>query len=82
MTSTGLATFAQLNQILLSLLLVLVALSAALLCLCGAGFALRASGSLWVRRRRNRRADAAVHAEAVRGIADLERFLGHRDAPA
>jgi hypothetical protein len=80
MTTSGLAAFAQVDELMMSLLLLLTGLAAALLCLYGVGLGLWAGRSWLLRRRRTRRHDAFLHAEAVRGIRDLERYLRRKDA--
>lgn len=82
MSAGGMAAFGALNELLVSMLWIAATLVIGLLGLWVSAWALRAGGWWLVRRRRARRVDAAVHAEAKRGIDELERYLGRRDAAA
>lgn len=80
MTPSGLAALALVDELLMSLLLLLAGFAVAMLCFYGLGCGLCAGRSWLLDRRRTRRHDALLHAEAVRGIRDVERYLGRRDA--
>jgi len=80
MTPNGVAALAQLHQLLVTMLCVMIAAGAGLLLISGAGRMLCAVTSRWSQRRQGSRADARLHAEAERGIADLQRYLARRDA--
>ncbi len=77
-TPLGLSAWEQLYELLLSMLSAAAVAGAGLLCLGAAGYGLTAAASRLRRRRRARHADARLHAEAERGIEDLERYLGRR----
>jgi hypothetical protein len=77
-TPAGLSAWEQLHELLLSMLSTAAVAGVGLLCLGAAGYGLTVAASLLRRRRRVRHADARLHAEAVRGIEDLERYLGCR----
>lgn len=80
MTPSGFAALALVDELLMSLLLLQAGFAVAMLCLYGVGCGLYGVGSWLLHRRRTRRDDTLVHAEAVRGIRDVECYLGRRDA--
>ncbi|NEE02991.1 hypothetical protein [Phytoactinopolyspora halotolerans] len=76
----GAAAYAHMTSVLVTMLAVIFVTGLALVLLPALGQALRVVVSAVVRRRQERRSAAWQHAEAVRGIAQLEWYLGRRDA--
>ncbi|WP_129669066.1 hypothetical protein [Phytoactinopolyspora endophytica] len=76
----GTAAYAELSSTLVTLLSATFVVGIALLLMSAVGHALRAVGLYLYRRHCERQAEACRHAEALRGISELEQYLGRRDA--